>query len=68
MIYTTKNQVDGIYYGQLQINAIYFGKTLVWELKTTPPEEPDYDELNSCYAQGYWIDDYPWTDEDSWPI
>ena len=23
-------------------------------------------ELLSCYANGYWIDEYPWTDNTSW--
>ena len=56
-IYNNNRSVTGIYYRQTPILAVYVGNTQVW---------PDITVIPSCYAAGYWIDEYPWTDDTPW--
>lgn len=40
----------------------------VWPTKVIPidPDDPVIDDILSCFALGYWIDEYPWTDDTPW--
>lgn len=51
-----------MYIQNIPIVKVYYGKQLQWELKKEPP----ITEILSCYYNGYWIDEYPWTDDTSW--
>lgn len=61
MIYHGQNKITGIYHGKNKVIAVYKGSTLVWSLQQTVD-----DDILSCFANGYWIDENPWTDELSW--
>ena len=39
--------------GKFMVRVMY-GLALVWEA------------IRSCFGKGYWIDEYPWIDEDVW--
>lgn len=54
--------IESILYNNRPILAVYVNGQKVW------PEEiiPIIDEILSCYYNGYWIDEYPWTDDTSW--
>lgn len=43
---------------ELTITAVYRKDRLVWQMAVA--------EVRSCFAEGYWIDDQPWTDELCW--
>lgn len=51
-----------MYINGQKILSVYTQGQLIW------PEEvliwPE--EVLSCYANGYWIDTYPWTDNTPW--
>ena len=57
MININQNNITGIYIDSKDIVSVYVGSRLVWNKIT---------ELSSCYANGYWIDEYPWTDDTTW--
>lgn len=61
-IKTYNKNVISIYYQGLPIVSVYTRGQKVW------PEdlEPIIEEIISCFAKGYWIDEYPWTDDLSW--
>lgn len=56
MIYKNGKDITGIHIDKKEITSVYSGKNLVWELNN----------VISCYAKGYWIDDNPWTDDTTW--
>lgn len=41
----------------MEIERVYHGHKLVWS---------KFLEILSCYFNGYWIDEYPWTDDTPW--
>lgn len=43
---------------ELTITAVYRKDKLLWQITV--------DTVNSCFAEGYWIDAQPWTDELCW--
>lgn len=47
-------EFSAVYYGKKAISAIYKGARLVWEA------------IRSCFGKGYWINEYPWDNEDGW--
>lgn len=49
--------ITGIYYLGLPVVAVYARGKKVW---------PDIVAILSCYAAGYWQDEYPWTDDTPW--
>ena len=57
MIRIGNKSVIAIYRGTTPINRVYTHAQLVW---------PEGADIMSCFAAGYWIDEYPWTDELSW--
>ena len=61
-IYINGRKVGQIYYEGLPIVAVYARGQLVW------PEDipPVIEDIFSCFAMGYWIDNYPWTEDTPW--
>lgn len=56
-IYNKQNRTTNIYVGQIPVIAVYVGSEKVW---------PDIVAILSCYAAGYWQDEYPWTEDTPW--
>jgi len=57
-IYIQNKPVAHIYYHKIPILEVYIGDKQVW---------PGYIlEVPSCYASGYWQDQYPWTEDTPW--
>lgn len=52
--------LNKVHYGEQSIAAIYKNGVMLW------PIGKEGDMILSCYYNGYWIDEYPWTDETSW--
>lgn len=57
MIRINNRNISGVYIESRGIAAIYEGHKLVWE---------KIKEIISCYSNGYWIDEYPWVDDQVW--
>ena len=57
MIYKNNRDTAGVYCGSMEIERVYHGHKLVWS---------KFLETLSCYFNGYWIDEYPWTDDTPW--
>ena len=57
MIHINNHNIVGVYSGSKDIVKVYSGLKLVWSKIT---------DILSCYANGYWIDTNPWTDDTSW--
>jgi len=57
MIHINGHNITGVYSGSKSIIAAYSGLKLNWSKLT--------DQL-CCYANGYWMDDYPWADNTAW--
>lgn len=54
MIERRKKELVEIIRGTLPLSEVYHGKFLVWQM------------ARSCYGSGYWINERPWLNEDSW--
>lgn len=52
-----------IRYSGIPVLAVYINGQLVW-----PEEKPEPGPIVilSCYNNGYWIDEYVWTDDTPW--
>lgn len=50
-----------MYINGIEIKSVYFMNYLVWSNSTNGSD------IASCYATGVWLDNYPWTDNTSWP-
>lgn len=57
MIHINNYDISEVYAGPKKIVAVYNGLKLVWSKITN---------LKYCYANGYWIDEYPWNDNSHW--
>lgn len=53
-IYKNNKEISSINYGSRAIAAVYQGARLVWEA------------IRSCFGKGFWINEYPWSNEDGW--
>jgi len=60
MIHINNHDITGVYSGHKDIIKVYSGLYLVWSKEITT------DTVLSCYYNGYWIDEYPWTDNTPW--
>ena len=56
-MYINNHDIINAYVGPRHILRICLGSKVVWESIT---------ELLSCFANGYWMDEYPWTDDVGW--
>lgn len=54
MIIKNSLTMQARYYGTKAISAVYHGAKLVWEA------------ISSCFGSGYWINNRPWSNTDSW--
>jgi hypothetical protein len=61
-IYINGRRVDQIYYGSLPIAAVYTQGQRIWPENISPIIK----DILSCFAAGYWIDNYPWTNDLPW--
>ena len=61
MIHINNHDIVGVYSGSKDIVRVYSGYKLVWQ-----KHKPEDDIILSCYYNGYWMDEYPWTDDTSW--
>jgi hypothetical protein len=59
-IFANGKGVSKIYYHNIPIIRVYAGDHFVWPMLDV------IDEILSCYYNGYWIDEYPWTDDTPW--
>lgn len=64
-IKTYNRGVISIYYKGLPITSVYIRGQKVWP-EELEPIIPIIEEVISCFAKGYWIDEYPWTDDLPW--
>ena len=62
MIRLGNSKVIAMYINGWKVLSVYTQGQLVW------PEQEDeiIDKILSCFSNGYWIDEYPWTDDTSW--
>ena len=58
MIHINSHNITGVYSGSKDIVNVYKGLRLVWSKVSRI--------IKSCYNNGYWIDEYPWTDDTPW--
>ena len=56
-IHINQRSIGSIYHNGRAIKSVFEGKRLVWTSDS---------QILSCYANGYWIDEYPWTDNTPW--
>lgn len=57
-IYTNNRGVNSIFIGGRPIVAVYTNGYRIW---------PDaLNNILSCFYNGYWIDEYSWTDDKPW--
>lgn len=62
MLRNKTNKILEMHIDGYSILSIYMRGRLIWA-----PEQENPDEtILSCYFNGYWIDEYPWTDDTSW--
>lgn len=54
MIIRGNKDTVAIYHGVRAIAFVYRGARLVWQA------------IASCFGAGFWINDYPWKNEDAW--
>ena len=59
-IFNTGRSIDNIYNSNRSIKAIYNNGRLIWSIDSQDMNK------NSCFFNGYWLDEYPWTDELPW--
>ena len=60
MIRKGNSKIIAMYLNGQKILSVYTQGQLVW------PEEEIINEILSCFYNGYWIDEYPWTDDTPW--
>lgn len=59
MIHINNNSIDNIHVDKFNMNSVYEQLIKVWGIINKG-------NLQSCFAQGYWVDEYPWTDDYAW--
>lgn len=59
MIRFGNKKIVAMYINGQNILSVYTQEQQIW------PEEV-INEILSCFSNGYWIDEYPWVDEQSW--
>lgn len=57
MIQIKNRNIVDIRLGTREIMSVYLGTRLIWE---------KLNEILSCFSNGYWTDDYPWVDNETW--
>lgn len=54
MIKIGSKDISSIRIGGKAVTAVYKGAKLIWE------------SVTSCFGSGYWINDYPWKNDNGW--
>jgi hypothetical protein len=62
MLRNANNNILALHINGYDVLSIYMRGKLVWAPESENPDET----ILSCYFNGYWIDEYPWTDDTSW--
>ena len=62
MLRNATNNILSMHINGYNVLSIYMRGRLVWAPESENPDET----ILSCYFNGYWIDEYPWTDDTSW--
>jgi hypothetical protein len=62
MLRNATNNILALHINGYDVLSIYMRGKLVWAPESENPDET----ILSCYFNGYWIDEYPWTDDTSW--
>lgn len=61
IVFEGKNRdVSAMYINGHSVLAVYMHGKLIWSPKI------NNETILSCYYNGYWIDEYPWTDDTPW--
>ena len=58
MIQINNQTITAIRQNNNSISRVENNKVVLWTLANL---------ISSCYASGKWLDNYPWTDNTSWP-
>lgn len=69
MIYHDGSRIGELFLqGDIPIIAVYYkqAKRKIEQLWPEEDSSPIIDIILSCYHNGYWMDEYPWTDDTSW--
>lgn len=62
MIKWNSKDIIDLRYGTLPILAVYHNRVLVWKR-----DGHDHDTvIESCFGNGYWINDKPWINDGAW--
>lgn len=62
MLRNATNNILALHINGYDVLSIYMRGKLVWAPESENPDET----ILSCYFNGYWIDEYPWTDNTPW--
>jgi hypothetical protein len=68
MIKSKSDNIAAMYMNGLTILSVYMRGRLIWSLdeENSHHEDDDNKDILSCFSNGYWIDEYPWTDNTPW--
>lgn len=67
MIKINGSDVSAIFIKGSAVSSVYTRGQLVWpENQENPPIVIPEDTEFSCYFNGYWLDEYPWTENTPW--
>lgn len=61
-----KHKIDTMKINGHAVLSIYFRGQRIWPEKIIDNKDDDENIIISCYYSGYWIDEYPWTDDTPW--
>ena len=56
-IFNNDKSVSAIHFQDKSVSFVYYMDRLIWSVE---------DVIQSCFYNGYWIDDYIWTDDVCW--
>lgn len=54
MIQKNNQEVTAIHHQNKTIAAVYKAGRVIWQA------------IRSCFGAGYWINEYPWSNQDGW--
>jgi hypothetical protein len=54
MIIHKKKSISAIRFQEKTIAAVYKAGQVIWQA------------IRSCFGAGYWINEYPWSNQDGW--
>ena len=60
-IYKNNRLIGSVYHNNRPIKSIFKGYRQIWS-----NVKKSVKKILSCFFNGYWMDEYPWTDNTSW--